>query len=184
MEYYNDFSNFLKNNVWGLILLGGFGSILGVILLALVRKIYFWLAENYKVFRTRKYFEKIIESYSKGYISAYASHSEVRQTILNGKLIINIILNSTILLIILIIAFGLFSTLKFGSHWIVALVLGILLVFPIIRIKKDVRFINKIYDDNFDKAKIQEKAEEFLSKSLKLKRAKEFAKNKLNPEKK
>ncbi|REE84464.1 hypothetical protein BX611_0004 [Lutibacter oceani] len=179
IEYYNEFTNFLKNSIWGLILLGGFGSILGTILIVLTRKIYFWLAKNYAVFRTKKYFEKIIELYSKGYISGFASKSDVHQTILNGKLIINTIINSTVLIIILIIAFGLFSILNFELFWIVALILGVLLVFPIMRIKNDLWFINKNYDDNFDKEEIQKKAEEFLSKSLKSQKAKVFAKNKL-----
>ncbi|WP_272150172.1 hypothetical protein [Tenacibaculum aiptasiae] len=174
MEY-NEIIKFFKTNIWGLIILGAVGSILGGILISLSKRAYNWLATNYKVFRTKRYYNRIIENYSKGYIHGLASQSEIHQSILNTKLIFSMIINSLILIVILIISFGLLSLVPFDIFWIIVLLLGISLVFPILKIRKDIWFLNKMYDGKFDKKKIKKNAEEFLSKDLKKRKAKDFA---------
>ena len=59
------------------------------------------------------------------------------------------IINSLILIVILIISFGLLSLVPFDIFWIIVLLLGISLVFPILKIRKDIWFLNKMYDDKF-----------------------------------
>ncbi len=64
---FEEIVHFLKNDIWGLIILGGLGSILGSLLIYFGRKFYFWLAKHYKVFRTKYYFRQIMQNYSEGY---------------------------------------------------------------------------------------------------------------------
>lgn len=158
--------NFLKTDIWGLIVLGGLGSILGSILIYLTRKLYFWLAKHYRLLRTKSYFNRIVERYSEGYMAGFASKSDVRQTALIGRYIVNLILSSTLLLGILLITFGLLSFLPFQAFWIVIFSAGILIVFPIRKIKKTLWLFNHTYEQHFDQEDIKKKANEHLANRL------------------
>lgn len=158
---------FLKTNIWGLIILGGLGSILGTVFIYFIRKIYFWLGKHYSIFRTKTYFKKIIERYSEGYMVGVASQSEIHQTALIGRYIIDIVINSTILIGLLIVSFGFLSFLPFATFWIVIFLTGILIVFPIRRIKKSMWLFKSAFDQHYNEEEIKEKANEFLKESLK-----------------
>ena len=158
--------NYLKNDIWGLIILGGLGSVFGSILIYVFRKLYFWLAKHYKIFRTKSFFNKIIENYSEGYVAGKAAMSDIHQTILVGRYIINILLHCTVLISILIIGFGLLSFIPFQFYWIVVFVLGIVTAFPIKKIKRNLWLFNTAYEQVFDDKLIKKKALDYLKEEI------------------
>lgn len=162
MTFY-EIVHFLKNDIWGLIILGGLGSILGSLLIYFGRKFYFWLAKHYKVFRTKYYFRQIMQHYSEGYTAGLAHKSTYHQVVLIGRFIIKTIHQFSLLIIILTIGFGLLAFVPFNFYWIVILLLGITIVFPIIKIKRNLTLFNHCYDMHFDAKELKEKATKYLT---------------------
>jgi len=100
-------------------------------------------------------------------MAGLASHSEIHQTALIGRYIIEIVFNSTILIGILIISFGFLSFLPFATFWIVIFLSGILIVFPIRKIKKSMWLFKSAFEQHYNEEEIKEKANEYLEESLK-----------------
>ena len=167
---FDEIVNFLKNDIWGLIILGGLGSILGSLLIYFGRKFYFWLAKHYKVFRTKYYFRQIMQDYSEGYTAGLANKSTYHQVLLIGRFIIKTIQHFSLLIIILTIGFGLLAIVPFNFYWIVILLLGIAIVFPIIKIKRNLTLFNKCYDIRFDEKERKEKAIKYLTDEVLVKK--------------
>jgi hypothetical protein len=95
---FEEIVHFLKNDIWGLIILGGLGSILGSLLIYFGRKLYLWLAQHYKVFRTKYFFRQLMQNYSEGYTAGLAINSTYSQALLVGRYIINCIKHFSLLI--------------------------------------------------------------------------------------
>lgn len=167
---FEEIVHFLKNDIWGLIILGGLGSILGSLLIYFGRKLYLWLAQHYKVFRTKYFFRQLMQNYSEGYTAGLAINSTYSQALLVGRYIINCIKHFSLLIILLTIGFGLLAFVPFYFYWIVVLVLGITIVFPIIKIKRNLKYFNQCYDQQFDEKLLKEKALEYLKEEVLVKK--------------
>lgn len=159
-------TTFLTTNIWGLIILGGVGSAFGSIIVYIMRRLYFWFAKRYMVFRTKTFFRKVIEQYSEGYMAGYASESQIHQITLVGRYIMEIITNSTILVVILLTSLGLLVTLPFGVIWIVVFLTGLFIVFPIRKINRTLYLYRESYDQLFNPEDIKKKANEYLKKTI------------------
>src|SRR3954463_11591130 len=110
--------DFLKNNIWGLLIIGGLGSVLGSLLIYFSKKIYAWLARHYRVFRTKNYLRRLKRNYFEGYTAGMAATSDVKQTILIGRYLLHIILNSVFLIVILIVFLGVSFSIPAKFLWV------------------------------------------------------------------
>lgn len=134
--------SFLKNSVLGLIILGMIGSILGVFLLSLLKK----LNNNFKKHRLYKSFEA-------GWYAAYATRSNYHQIIYIGRLIVEFILTCFYILIVLNFTLFLFIKLDVRFYWIIVFVSSILLSYCVLKLYQNLVHFRYLYKKMFESEK-------------------------------
>lgn len=172
--------DFLKNNIWGIIIIGGVGSILGRILHYFGKKIYLWIIKHYRLAYFKYALRQVERYYMEGYSAGQAFSSSYHQIMLVGKFVIKTILYSLTILIIITVALGVLAFIPFNYFWIVIFLLGVIIVFPVKQLIDHVKLFFKGYEQLFDEQEMKKKAEEYIKDGF-LKKISELKEEK-NPE--
>jgi hypothetical protein len=159
-------SNYLKETIFGIIILGALGSIVGLIFIYIIKILYNLFFKYLTHYRYFAFINRIRHNYSEGYKVGFAHSSTYCQDILVGHYILRILLNAIVLLIIFIYTFDVLILMPEKYHWI-AFFSGFLVVFPLIQIKKYLDYYYMMFDKLFDKKIITEAAQKYIENTFK-----------------
>ena len=158
--------NVLTSSVLGLIILGILGSILGYIIIYLSRKIFVKLSYSTNRYFKQSMLNKLKKYYLEGYCGGYAHHSSYHQILLVGKYIINIVINASFTICLLILASLAILLSTQEVYWIVVIFLGFAIVFPLYLLIRNINFFYLTYNMKFNAEEIEKKAKEYSKKKI------------------
>lgn len=155
MESMNDIINFLKNDIWGLIILAVVSSLLAALLYDTLKKIYNRLVDYRQDTKKKKLITQSIKYYSEGFTAGYAWNSTYQQSVLTGYYLIRFILQIGAILFSTIIFVASLILIGQPFSWIITIVFSIVLTLQYRRLREMKEmysvYMEKVFGDDFKK---------------------------------
>lgn len=149
----NNIIDFLKNDIRGLIILAVVSSLIAALLYDSFKKLYNKLIEYRQSSKKKNLMSKIMKSYSEGFTAAFALDSSYKQTVLTGHYIIQIIIQTSIVLLLTILFVASLILIGQPFSWIITMVFSIVLTLQYRRLKelreKFLLFMETIFGEEF-----------------------------------